>query len=916
MTFLLDGFQVVERGGIRLSAGFTAPVDAELPVGELTERVTVTTESPVVDVRGVNQQRSLDRQVIDTIPSGKSYQQLGELIPGMAVVGPGGIQQFDVGGTAVLSSIARLVIHGGSRVEHQLQVDGLPVAQPGIHLGATGVHAESSYGEYAFNHAANPAEIETGGVRINLIPKEGGNTFSGRFFANGTGQDLQARNIDDDLVARGLPPESENRLSEFWSFEASVGGPVVRDRLWFHLGHTTSVRDTFVGGLFPDTEANDLNYTPDVTDPSRQTIAAGRSAASSLRLTWQATSRNKIAAYWAREDLQGRNGAAATSFFVDESAIDGRNGPLEMLQVTWTNPVTNRLLLEAGFSHRPAENVRESDPRIDRTLPGAYLFDRGFYVRGIGALNGLELGRPGHVDRTGGFINGYRASLSYVTGSHAFKAGVMAEHLRQTRGTFDDPSQALFTYQDALRPFIPGFAGFGASNVTLVDEVAPNLGLYVQDQWTRDRMTISGGLRFDYLRAGYPNQTIEPSLYRTEPFLIEGDTPIRFSDLQPRLGVAYDLFGDGRTAIKASANRYVGRLSTGVLDGINPASSPGLSRLWWDFNGDGVVQGDPVAVEANGELVLNDGDPNFGQPVQTTFVDPDWAVGWGNRFANWEYSASVQHELRPNVSVDVGYFYRTYVNFSVEDDRNLGPEDFTSYTLFVPEGPEFPNGGGYSVTGFVDQTLESLATPQDIVTTSANPFGGESQTWKGVDVTLDARLRNLMLRGGVSTGSTSQDRCALWAAVPESSRFGFGELQFCKTSSKWLTQVKLLAAYTLPYDIQLAGTYRGYPGPERQARWFHGPSATDLGRPFSTGSKRSNILEPGTAYLDRVNLFDLRFTKLFDINGRSTVRAMVDVYNVLNSNTVVSEDSNVENNRAPQQILQARFLKFGFRFEF
>ena len=335
-----------------------------------------------------------------------------------------------------------------------------------------------------------------------------------------------------------------------------------------------------------------------------------------------------------------------------------------------------------------------------------------------------------------------------------------------------------------------------------------------------------------------------------------------------------------------------------------------MPRLWRDFNGDGVVQGDPLNVFPNGEL-LTPGDPNFGQPVQTIFVDPEWGVGWGNRGANWEYSASVEHELRPNVSVNAGYFYRTFVNFSVRDDLNLGPEAFTQYTLFIPEGPQFPNGGEYAIPGFTDQNPNTLGRPEEVETTGANTFGGRSETWRGFDLTADARLQDLTLRGGLSTGSTSFDRCALAAGVPETV-----DGQFCETSTNWLTQVQLLGSYSFPYDIQVAGTLRSMPGREREAQWAFDSSATDLGRPFVGGTGRENILEPGPDYGDRVNIVDLRLSKVFSVGRQTRVRAMVDLYNAFNSNAVVAEDERVESFLTPLGIVQGRLAKFAVQLDF
>ena len=376
--------------------------------------------------------------------------------------------------------------------------------------------------------------------------------------------------------------------------------------------------------------------------------------------------------------------------------------------------------------------------------------------------------------------------------------------------------------------------------------------------------------------------------------------------------MAVDLFGDGRTALKATANRSSNRFGVEILQGVNPGNPREAGRLWRDFNGDGIVQGNPLILGRSGELIAPDGDPNFGQPVQTSFVDPDWAVGWGNRASNWEYSASVQHELLPRVSVSAGYFYRTFVNFSVEDDLSLASADFTEYSVFVPEGPGFPNGGGYTVTGLFDRNLDTVGRPPLIETTAASRLGGRSRTWKGMDLTLDARLEALLVQGGLSTGSTSLDSCELGRAVPETV-----DNPFCRTSTKWLTQVKFIGVYTFPYDIQVSGTFQSLPGIEREANWTFDASSTDLGRPLFEGVRLLNILEPGADYGARANLVDLRFTKILDLEGRVRVRPMLDLYNVFNDNTTTRENiATGENYLTPTAIVPGRLAKFAVQIDF
>ena len=169
-----------------------------------------------------------------------------------------------------------------------------------------------------------------------------------------------------------------------------------------------------------------------------------------------------------------------------------------------------------------------------------------------------------------------------------------------------------------------------------------------------------------------------------------------------------------------------------------------MNRVWDDVNFDGIVQGDPLIVEANGELIRNDGNPAFGLPVVTALVDSDWATGFGERAGNWEYSVSMQRELMPNMSLNVAYFYRTFVNFNVTDTLALGPDDYDTFSVTVPLDPGLPSGGGNVVSGLLDRKLGALGRAPDSLRTGAGNFGGQSQNWRGIDISVNARLEDLL----------------------------------------------------------------------------------------------------------------------------------------------------------------------------
>ena len=228
----------------------------------------------------------------------------------------------------------------------------------------------------------------------------------------------------------------------------------------------------------------------------------------------------------------------------------------------------------------------------------------------------------------------------------------------------------------------------------------------------------------------------------------------------------------------------------------------------------------------------------------------------------------------------------------------------------------------------VDINPAAFGRLPDVITTHADAFGGESATWNGVDAKVDARLEQLLLQGGVSIGKTSTDFCALASQVPEvlpergAALRGADTipLNFCQIGTNWLTDIKLLASYTLPYDIQIAGTYQSLPGPERAAEvpFTSAQIEAALGRPLAGGGAVSvNVIEPGSVYGERFHQVDLRLTKIFNLGGATRLRAMFDLYNLFNANAVTNEEYGFGPRYLnPVAIMPGRLGKFAFQFDF
>ena len=912
VRYSLPGFGTLVREGIELNTGFTATVDIELAVGDIAETVTVSGASPIVDIQNVEQRAVFDRDIIDSIPTGKSFQSYALLVPGMGAAGSStygtSLSQDSGGLTAQIWQ--RLAIHGGIAGDMQTEVNGLDVGDSGVQGANLGFWPDTNLEEIVVEYSANSAEIETGGVRINMIPKEGSNQFTGAVFTTFSFKDLHANNLDQELMDKGL--QSGTLMDEVWTINPNIGGPLIEDKLWFFLAHTTQRANVQAAGTFHAMDPSAFVFEPDLSRPAIDDTLVKEQ---SLNLTYQATSKDKLKVLWSNSSTTRPHyiqGNTLLSVFLTPEAALKQAIRTNAYQATWVRPQTNRLLFEAGVSHQPVSFRMGYTENANPDIPGILNLPDLVGHRNGGGVFGWTHRHRFYAQ------NAVRASMSYVTGSHNLKFGFTSGHLHETVDNYSNTWTDYMTLNGN-----PLFASFRVPTNTNVS-VSPNLGIYAQEQWTLDRLTVNAGVRLDYFKAGYNDQVRPVAVWNPVQFNVPGATAVSWKDLQPRLGVAYDLRGDGRTALKASFGRYGERTATDFAQELNPISNNiRQRRLWFDPNGDGIVQGDPFNFAPNGELANANTNLAWGQPIVTDFFDPNWAFGWGNRPGNWEMSASIQQELLPRLSVDFGYFRRAFYNHSVEDNRAVGPGDYDQFTVTIPTDPQLPGGGGGTLSGF-DLNPGSIRLP-DNVRTSVNNFGGQTQTWNGFDLTLDARLQDVLLQGGFSTGRTSANYCGLQGELPEATTVigirggNLASLDYCNSTSNWVTDLKLLGAYTLPYDIQVAGTLQAQPGPERGAEvtYRNADVLASLGRPLTAGSVSINVVEPGSFYGKRMTQFDFRVTKILNLGGGSRLRAMLDIYNVFNGNSVVIEEYGFGANYLnPLVIIPGRLAKFAFQFDF
>ena len=916
VTFTLQGFTSLKREGIELTTGFTAAVNAELKVGSVAETIIVTGASPVVDVQNTKQQVVLTRDVIDTVPTGKSFQNLGVLIPGVVggqVVGSTVTQ--DVGGQSG-QNFMTMAIHGGRQTDQRIEVEGMSMSAWTRPDSSAVLFMDGNFQEYNINVAANTAEGETGGVRINMIPREGGNSFRGSLFANVGVPRWQTNNLTDALRQTGL--QDANKMKSLWSVNPTIGGPIMRDRLWFFGAFTYQRIDTYVANSYLNKDPSAWLFVPDFT---KQAVDDQYARDASGRLTFQATPRNKFTFYYSYNYACHCHFLIGPALAGSPSSSDGSvflNIPNYVHQATWSSPVTNRLLFEAGFSYVLED--QNFDPRPESVA--GRIVDSGFNIAYRAGTSNMRAYTP---------VTGARGSMSYVTGGHALKTG-----FTMVLGTYEQTSRSVGNQTFAALSGVPTSVTYQGTPVLAINRLRPNLGIYGQDQWTLKQLTLNAGLRLDWFRSDYPDQNVAPTQWVPVTRSFPGQVAVSWKDLSPRLGVSYDLFGNGKTAVKASVNRYVLGEGTGRASTINPINSNNsMTRQWTDSNGDRIIQGDPFNPAINGELGAST-NLNFGKPVVTVRYDPDWAFGFQNRPYNWEFSTGIQHQVLSRMSVNAAFFRRLYGNFAVTANTAVAPTDYTTYCVTRPVDSRLPTSG-QQLCGLFDLNNNKVGQVSTLGTAAAN-YGKQLDHWNGLDLTVNARLPKVLVQGGVSTGKTLTDNCGITTAHPEvtvASAAGSPALgstpatstEYCHVETPFLTQLKFLASYTLPLEIQVAGTFQSIPGQQITASstYTSAQIAPTLGRPLSSGSTATiNLLSPGVLYGDRLNQIDMRFTKIFRMKERR-LQLNLDLYNALNDNTILVY-SNTYGATAgatagaawqkPQVIMPGRVVKFGMQANF
>ena len=682
-----------------------------------------------------------------------------------------------------------------------------------------------------------------------------------------------------------------------WQINPSFGGPLVKDKLWFYATYKYQDDKVWV----PSSHFADGS-------PAFRRLEGNYSGIG--RVTWAASSKDKIRVYVEKQFTGEFYNGFNTYAGVHARGVERcRTASGWIPQARWTRAQSNKLLFEAGIAYYNQPYSRPAGPKpAASALPS------------LNNSTGLLTGKCGYlIPPYSSTTKDYNvmASASYVTGSHAMKFGITDLWGENSRTFAPAANIDTLITVNATIPGLGAVTNFPAAVVvynspaTSIQNVNSDFGSYAQDTWTMKRVTLNYGARFEHFNASVPAESSPASTWiGARNFPAIPDVP-NWNDWAVRFAVAYDLFGNGKTALKANAGKYVAAQAAGFAQTFNGMSGVTQTVTWSDTSRNGTIY------DAAGNIEVSEVGPrtaNYGQVTSR----PDPALARGN---NWEYSAVLQHELIPRVSVSAGYYRRNFYNLQVNDNQNLALGDWSApFNISTPTDPRLPLSGQAIPIYNLNAAKVGVATDTLVTYSTAN-----TTTYNGVEFTANMRRDKFIIFGGVTTDKRTTITCDgdTSSGIAGGARDTPNGARFCDAVPPFRTTVKASAAYSFPYDINLSGSFTSIPGPTVRADYT--VTAGIAGRPIISSTAGANTLvvnlvQPGSLFLDYQNRLDLRVGKTFKLD-RSKIQGFMDVFNVLNAGTALSVNqtyaaSGTNSWLAPTTIMDGRYFRFGMQLNF
>ncbi len=847
VRFSLPGFTPVERGNVVINSGFTATINAELAVGTLEETLTVTGESPLVDVRTTTSQFVMTSDVINTLPSSRNVMDMGKFMVGFSTGTP------EVGGSQSQLYGNGWQIHGSRGTDRIYIKDGILAASwfgggdAPMSYGSTGANEEVNY-----QTTAIPASIPIGGIAMTFVTKSGGNQFSSDIFASGFVKGMQSSNLDEGLRARGVRATSGG--TKGYDLDGSVGGPIKKDRVWWF----GSAR------LWSYTELLANQFALD----GSQMESYIRRDDEFAKVTWQMNRNNKLTVSDGRENTYRPYRRQGATFVMPEAANINTYNPGNFFLIgSWMATPSNAWIYEIRTNKQYLITRERYRPEVGPN--DVARLDIATDVLS-GAPTRIRQGTPGNRNLIAGSIT----RVGNWAGNHELNTGAQYDW------------GGYRTTQEYHGDIFLRFRNGAPDSVDLLNTPVDSypkgrqVGLYVQDRWMiANRVTINAGARYDHLHLYLPDQVAAAGTWVPER-RVPGRDVITWRSLVPRLGVAYDLTGNAHSVLKGSFSKYMGNEGVTLAETLNPIFMATNRCFWTDLNGDLYAQPNEI-----------DRCAGFTGGVTTT-LDPNL-----RRPFNREYSVGIEHQLAANLRI------------SVMAHRREQRDQRTTRNLAVP------------YESYIPVVITNPLTNQPLTIFNQNPATAGRQdnlltnsskldtNYNGIEVSFIRRFAaGSQLSGGYHYGNNRGRIAAGELNDPNNDIFVDGAV-----GNDEPHQFKLAGSTQLPGKIAWSGSFAANSGHPRVRQLNVGRAIV----PTLTRATQTVRLEPNDeSRYDKWMMLDLRFGRVFRVAGRR-VEPFVDLYNLLNVNTVLSEVTTIGPNLGVvSATINPRLVRLGGKVSF
>lgn len=896
VTFTLPGFTSFKRDNLQLAAEFTATINAELRIGALEETITVTGASPVVDVTTAARAQILDREAIDAIPTGRTIQGMAQLVPGVSLNLP------DTGGARGMQQ-TYMSVRGMTTANTTMLVDGMLVN------GLQGDGAVQSY----FNDAMNAevsiqtsgisADTSAGGVRMNMIPREGGNRFSGDYKVSYRPGTWQSDNLTGRHIDRGL--RAGNAIDRIFDTTLSIGGPIKRDKVWFFTSGRYYTVNNYIANTFFDDGSRGLDD---------QFIKSGMA-----RLTWQISNSSKLTAYFDEVDKY-RGHDMQSNEDPEESALQWFSPAYHTGSIKYTSTLTNALLLETGYSRNLEYYTNSYQDGVEQPrgttawFAGASRLENDLGGRRVAATAQNTQSPERHAAQV---------ALSYLWGAHSFKAGAQLTwgDFWHTVDANADLTQQYRSNATGVRFSVPDSVVIRNTPLKYGERLNRDLGIYVQDSWRLNRLTVNAGLRWEQIKAQV--LAAESPAGRFVParkFEAIENLP-NWTDWAPRFSAVLDVFGNGKTAVKYSLNRYNQIRTTGIATNYNPLLSQTATLPWRDANGNDIADGERGCT----------GYPRVGCEIDFSALSPNFGIAALNEYGNYprtwnfENALEVQHELLPGFSVSAAVFQGSFRNLTNTVNQSWSLSDYTPYTFYNPlDGQPFEVfARSTAAQARPTRNLDTFDPQrkrqyQALMTNLTWRIPGGGQLFGGFTMERERQRACTApddpnyLAAGSTTNYTTKALCDDFQVdIPWKNQFklsgtrqvGFGfELSMALQSNQSPTSTRVMnvtrGATRYPANCPS-------PCPANQIIM---PTGT-----FGQGSLIVFLESERATFVERINQLDLKLSRRFQV-GRITLLPVLEVFNLNNSDAIISyvtTNALSASFLAPNSIMQGRMWGLG-----